>query len=172
MSILAKAIDFVFYKSLRVGLHGKLFNLYKFRSMIHGAERVGGFSTSKDDKRITAIGKYLRKYKIDELPQLWNVIKRDMNIVGCRPTVPEVINTLSEEEKRVILSIRPGITDLASLWNYNEEERLAGKDNPHEYFMKEIYPEIKRLQIYYVKNKSIWLDIKIITQTLWKIIKR
>lgn len=162
----------IFYKSLRVGKNGKLFYLYKFRTMIEGADKIGPESTSKDDPRITKIGKFLRKYKLDELPQAINILKGEMNLVGPRPTLPCVIDTLTKEEKDIILSVRPGLTDPASLWNINEEERLAGSNDPHKKFMDEIYPEIKRLQIEYIKNRSLLLDLKILIQTLCKIIFR
>lgn len=139
---------------------------------MEGADKMGGPSTSGDDPRLTKIGKLLRRYKVDELPNLINVIKRDMNLVGPRPTVQEVIDTLTVEEKSAILSVRPGLVDLASLWDSDEEERLKGVEEPHKKFMEEIYPEIKRLQIEYIKNRSLWLDIKILTQTLWRIIKK
>lgn len=134
--------------------------------MVRNADKIGPPSTSGDDPRITKIGKFLRKYKLDELPQLWNVLKRDMNIVGNRPTVASVIHTLTTEECGIILSRRPGITGLAALWDSNEEERLMGQKDPHGYFMENIYPKIKRLEIFYIKNRTIYLDLLIVLQTL------
>jgi lipopolysaccharide/colanic/teichoic acid biosynthesis glycosyltransferase len=162
----------VIYKSIRIGKEGKPFFLYKFRTMVEGADRIGPLSTAEDDPRITKLGRFLRKTKLDELPQLWNVLKRDMNLVGPRPELPEVINLLSDEERSIILSVRPGITDLASLWDINEEERLAGSENPHQKYLEEIWPEKKRLQIEYIKNRSLALDLKILAQTLWGILKK
>jgi len=162
----------IIYKSIRVGQYGKLFTILKFRTMCPGADRLGPQSTRADDPRITPLGKFLRRHKIDELPQLWNVLKGDMSIVGPRPTTPEVIHTLTRKEKDVILSVKPGLTDLASLYDINEEERLKGSKDPHAKFMKEIYPEIKRLQIYYVNHRSFRLNLKIIWQTIRKLLLR
>lgn len=159
----------MFYKSVRIGKGGKPFVLYKIKTM---RDVPGPPSTSANDPRITKIGAILRKFKIDELPQLWNVIKRDMNLVGPRPEVPEVIHMMTDEERNVILSVRPGITDLASLWNCNEEERLAGEPDPHKAYLEKIWPEKKRLQIEYIKNRSLLLDLKILIQTLCKIITK
>lgn len=163
----------IFYKSWRVGEDGKLFQFYKFRTMIEGA--VGPESTSEDDKRITRIGRILRKFKIDELPQFWNVLKGDMSLVGPRPEVPSVMAIMHKQfpdEYGIIISVKPGITDLASLWDFNEEERLAGEKDPHKAYLEKIWPEKRRLQIEYIKNKSFWLDIKIILLTIKKILFR
>lgn len=162
----------IFYRATRVGKDGKPFTMYKFRTMVENADKIGGPSTSADDARITRLGRFLRKYKLDELPQLWNVLKGDMALVGPRPDVPQVIHIMTEDEKRVILSVKPGITDLASLWDFNEEERLRGKSDPHQAYLDEIWPEKKRLQIEYVKNKSFWLDIKILWKTALKLLRR
>ena len=162
----------IFYKSVRVGKHGKKFQMYKLRTMVEGADRIGPPSTSGDDTRITKAGQFLRKYKLDELPQLWNVIRGDMALVGPRPEVPEVVKLMTTREQCVILSVKPGITDLASLWNYNEEERLAGAKDPHTTYLKEIWPEKKRLQIEYVEKKSAWLDFKILIWTIKKLLIR
>lgn len=162
----------ILYKSIRIGKAGKPFYLYKFRTMVEGADRIGPPSTAGNDPRITKIGRVLRKWKLDELPQIWNVIRRDMNLVGPRPEVPEVVALMTKDEKDIILSVRPGITDLASLWNFNEEERLRGAVDPHQQYLDEIWPEKKRLQIEYVLQRSVRLDIQILTKTLWRIITR
>lgn len=162
----------IIYKAKRIGLHGKPFFMYKFRTMVENADKIGGASTAGDDPRITPVGRVLRKFKLDELPQLWNVLIGDMSLVGPRPDVEEVINMMTPIEKRIILSVRPGITDLASLWDSNEEERLRGKPDPHQAYLDEIWPEKKRLQIQYVQNKSLLLDITIILKTIWKICAR
>jgi lipopolysaccharide/colanic/teichoic acid biosynthesis glycosyltransferase len=109
----------VFYRGVRVGQYGKPFRIFKFRTMVVNAENIGGPSTADDDPRITGIGKFIRKYKLDELPQLINVLKGEMSVVGPRPEVPFYVNMFTEEEK-AILSVRPGITDWASLWNPDE----------------------------------------------------
>lgn len=162
----------IFYGSSRIGKNGKPFMMWKFRTMVEGADRMGGPSTAGDDPRLTRIGKILRKFKIDELPQLWNVIRGDMALVGPRPDVPEVIHRMTPEEKAVILSIKPGITDLASLWDLHEEERLAGATDPHQKYLDEIWPEKKRLQIEYVRTKNVWLDIRILFRTAVKILTK
>ena len=159
----------ILYKSLRVGLHGKLFKLFKFKSM---RDESGSSSTSENDPRITFIGRLLRKTKLDELPELWNILKGDMAFVGPRPTLPEVIATLEPEVREIILSVKPGLTGWGTLYDFNEEERLKGAQDPHKKFLEEIYPEIIKREIWYVQHKSLWLDIKIIFLTLWKIIKR
>ena len=161
----------VFYRGLRVGLHGKLFRMIKFRTMVVDAEKVGGSSTSSDDPRITNVGKFLRKYKLDELPQLMNVLKGDMSIVGPRPEVKYYVDMFTEEEK-AILSVRPGITDWASLWNPDEGEILKGSPDPDRDYLEKIRPEKIRFQLKYVREQSFLTDMKIIFQTLWVIFKR
>jgi lipopolysaccharide/colanic/teichoic acid biosynthesis glycosyltransferase len=159
----------IFYRGLRIGLHGQLFRIFKFRTMVVDAERMGGASTADDDPRITRIGKKLRKHKLDELPQLINVFWGDMSLVGPRPEVPHYVNMYTEEEK-AILTVRPGITDWASLWNPDEGAILAGSPDPERTYMEEIRPEKIRLQLKYVRERSFWMDIKIIFLTLKTII--
>jgi lipopolysaccharide/colanic/teichoic acid biosynthesis glycosyltransferase len=159
----------VFFRGIRIGKSGKPFRIFKFRTMVPGAEDLGGPSTPADDSRLTKFGKFLKKYQLDELPQLINVIKGEMSLVGPRPEVPFYINMMTEEEKKIISSIRPGITDLASLWNFHEGEVLKGSQDPEKTYMEKIRPEKIRLQIEYVKNRSFWLDIKIISRTILKI---
>src|SRR3989338_4036266 len=120
----------VFYGGERVGRGGKIFKMFKFRSMIINADKIGGPSTSGDDLRLTKIGKFLRRYQLDELPQLINILKGEMSFVGPRPEVPFEVETYGEEIKRIILSIRPGLTDLATLKNIHEEEILRGAKDP------------------------------------------
>lgn len=162
----------ILYRSTRIGKNGKPFTFYKFRTMVEGADKIGDLSTPEDDPRITKVGRLLRKYKLDELPQLWNVIKGDMVLVGPRPEVPKFVEKMTAEERKIILSVRPGITDLASLWDFNEAERLKGSKNPDKDYEEKIWPEKKRLQIQYIENKSLWLDIKILWKTLLKLVKR
>src|SRR3972149_9022096 len=121
LAILIKREDGVpvFYRGVRVGLHGNPFRIFKFRTMVVNAEKIGGSSTADDDPRITRIGKFLRKYKLDELPQLINVFKGEMSLVGPRPEVQQEVSLYSEEE-RALLSVRPGITDYASIKFHNE----------------------------------------------------
>jgi len=155
----------IFYRGLRVGLHGKLFRMLKFRTMVVGAEKVGGPSTSDNDPRLTKVGKFLRKYKLDELPQLINVLKGEMSFVGPRPEVEHYVAMFTEEE-RTILSVRPGITDWASLWNPDEGSILAGSPDPEEAYIEKIRPTKLKLQLKYVKEHSFSNDIKIILLTL------
>jgi|TARA_Y100000034_G_C6797729_1_gene357676 lipopolysaccharide/colanic/teichoic acid biosynthesis glycosyltransferase len=140
--------------------------------MIEGADKVGPPSTSQDDPRITELGEFLRKTKLDELPQLINVLKGDMSLVGPRPEVSEVVDLMTDEEKDIIFSVKPGITDLASLWNIREEEWLDGEEDPHQAYLEKIWPEKKRLQIEYINKKSLWLDLKIIILTIKKLLVR
>jgi lipopolysaccharide/colanic/teichoic acid biosynthesis glycosyltransferase len=125
----------VFYRVVRVGLHGKPFRIFKFRTMVVDAEKLGASSTSDDDPRITGIGKSLRKYKLDELPQLINVLKGDMSFVGPRPEVKKFTDLYTEEEK-AILTVKPGITDWASIWNSDEAAVLAGAEDADEVYLK------------------------------------
>lgn len=161
----------IFYKSLRIGKHGKPFWMLKIRTMIPNADKVGGPSTSADDPRLTKFGRLLRKFKIDELPQFLNVLKGDMSIVGPRPDVPAVIAAMTNEEKEEILSVRPGVTDLASLWDSEEEEMLRGEPDPHKAYMEKIWPIKKLLQIWYIRNQSLWLDLKIILATALRMLR-
>jgi len=154
----------VFYRGVRVGRNLKLFKIFKFRTMVMNADKIGGPSTADDDPRITKTGKKLRKYKIDELPQLINVLKGEMSIVGPRPEVPFYVSMFSEAEKK-ILSMRPGITDWASLWNPNEGAVLAGSADPEKTYMEKIRPEKIHLQLKYVNEHSFLGDFKIIFLT-------
>ena len=162
----------VFHRGVRVGLRGRLFRMYKFRTMVVDAEKLGGPSTPADDPRITGIGRFLRRRgKLDELPQLINVLQGDMSLVGPRPEVPQYVALYTDEEKAV-LRVRPGLTDYASVWNSNEGEILRGSQDPEKDYMEKIKPEKIRLQLKYVKNHSFWVDLTIILQTLkvviWK----
>lgn len=155
----------VFYRGVRVGRFGKPFRIFKFRTMVADAEKLGGPSTADDDPRITRAGKLIRKYKLDELPQLINVLKGEMSIVGPRPEVQMYVDMFTEEEK-AILSVRPGMTDWASLWDIDEGAILAGSLDPEKTYMEKIRPEKIRLQLEYVRNHSFWVDLKIILKTL------
>ena len=154
----------VFYRGKRIGQHGKLFKIFKFRSMVKDAESIGASSTSTSDIRITKCGKFIRKYKLDELPQLINVLLGDMSIVGPRPQVKWAVDSYSEEEKE-LFQIRPGITDWAAIKFNNEAEIIErfGASNPDETYMKFIHPEKMQLQLKYLKEHSLWVDFKIIS---------
>jgi len=159
----------VFYRGVRIGTYGKPFRIFKFRSMVENAEGLGGPSTAGDDPRLTKIGKFLKKYQLDELPQLINVLKGEMSLVGPRPEVKMYVDMMSEEERKTILSIKPGMTDLASLWNFHESEVLKGSSDPEKTYQEKIRPTKIKLQMEYVKNRSFLLDLKIIIKTILKI---
>jgi lipopolysaccharide/colanic/teichoic acid biosynthesis glycosyltransferase len=173
IGILIKLADWgsVFYRGTRVGRNGKLFKMIKFRTMVVNADKIGGSSTADDDPRLLKVGKFLRKYKFDELPQLINVLIGEMSFVGPRPEVPFYVNMLTVEEK-LVLSVKPGITDWASLWNSNEGAILAGSLDPEKTYLDKIRPEKIRLQLKYVKKHNFWIDLIIIYQTVLKIFKR
>lgn len=161
----------VFYTASRVGLNGKMFKMYKFRSMVENAEKIGPSSTALNDRRLTPIGKWMRKYKLDEIPQLFNVLKGEMSIVGPRPEVKYFTDMFTDEEK-AILTVKPGITDWASVWNSNEEEILKDSDNPDQAYMDLIRPEKIRYQLKYVQERSFFIDLKIILLTLLTIFRK
>ena len=160
----------VFFRQIRVGQNGRLFKIYKFRTMVEDAEKLGAQITKGDDPRITRIGKILRKYKIDELPQLINVLKGDMSLVGPRPEVPKYVEVFKEDYKE-ILKVKPGITDYASLEYKDENELLKNTDNPEEVYLKQILPEKIKYYKRYIKDISFWTDLKLIFRTIWRIIR-
>jgi len=154
-----------FYRGLRVGPGGKPFRMMKFRTMIPDADKVGGPSTSNDDPRLTRVGNFLRRYKLDEFPQLINVLKGEMSFVGPRPEVPSEVARYTEEERK-LLTVRPGITDYASLTYHNEGEILEGAEDPHETYRRLIRPGKMKLGLRYVREQSFRTDMKILTMTL------
>jgi lipopolysaccharide/colanic/teichoic acid biosynthesis glycosyltransferase len=155
----------VFFRQARIGLNGRPFQMYKFRTMVVGADRLGPSSTTTDDPRITPIGRTLRRLNIDELPQFINVLKGDMSVVGPRPQVPWAVERYTPEE-RVILSVRPGITDWASLWVGDEGERLRGSVDPDRDYLEKIWPEKRRLQLEYIRSRSLAVDTVIVMKTI------
>jgi len=160
----------VLYKGLRVGINGRRFNILKFRTMVANAEAIGGSTTPADDPRVTSVGRVLRRTKLDELPQLWNVLKGDMSFVGPRPQVPWAVALYTPEE-RLILSVRPGITDYASLQFANEGEILRGSTDPDRDYMEKIHPEKMRLSLEYVRSRSFTRDLAIIARTVGAVFK-
>ena len=154
-----------FYIAPRVGLNGKMFKIIKLRTMVIDAEKYGVYSTAADDNRITRVGKILRKYKLDEMLQLVNVVKGEMSMVGPRPQVAWAVKLYSEEEKKVLLKMRPGITDEASIKFRNEGEILKGSSDPDKDYFKKIHPEKMRLSMAYAKNMSLGVDLKILFRT-------
>jgi lipopolysaccharide/colanic/teichoic acid biosynthesis glycosyltransferase len=160
----------VFYRGMRVGLGGKLFAMLKFRTMVVNAEALGGSATAADDPRITKLGKFLRRYKLDELPQLLNVLFGEMSLVGPRPEVEKYVNLYSPEEKAILI-VRPGITDWASIWNSNEAAVLEGSRDPEKTYEELIRPTKLALQLLYVRNHSLLVDLKILFHTALKLIR-
>ncbi len=158
----------IFYKSLRVGLHGQTFFCLKFRTM----RSDGGSPTaSLNDPRLTPIGRWLRRFKLDELPTLWNVLRGDMTIVGPRPDVPSEYEDLTEETRNIVWSVKPGLISPATLWNIDEDEALKDEPDPHAAYLKKIKPYKYALNIWYAENKNWWLDLKVIVATALKLLK-
>jgi lipopolysaccharide/colanic/teichoic acid biosynthesis glycosyltransferase len=155
----------VFHRGLRVGRDEARFQMIKFRSMVHNAHLIGGTSTPEDDPRITRAGKFLRKYKLDELPQLLNVFRGEMSLVGPRPQVPWAVDLYTQEEK-TILRVKPGITDYASLRFRDEGEILRGSTNPDKDYLEKIHPQKMRLSLEYARSHSTWMDCKILARTV------
>lgn len=159
-----------FYKQLRVGRGGRDFYVYKFRSMRVGADKKGLITVGGRDPRITRIGYFIRKYKLDELPQLFNVLKGDMSIVGPRPEVRKYVDLYTEEQQKV-LSVRPGITDYASI-EYVDENLILGKaEEPDKAYVELIMPDKIRYNMKYINNQSLKEYFKIIFLTFWSIIR-
>lgn len=159
----------VFYLQSRVGKDNCDFKLVKFRTMHSGAEKKGLLTVGGRDPRVTAVGYYLRKYKLDELPQLFNVLAGTMSLVGPRPEVRKYVEMYNEEQKKV-LWVKPGITDLASLKFINENDLLAKSSDPERTYIEEIMPEKLALNKEYIQNHHFGMDLKIIFSTLKKII--
>ena len=160
----------VFYKQLRVGRHNKDFYIYKFRSMRVGADSGSLVTIGDRDPRVTRSGYFIRKYKIDELSQLFNVLIGDMSLVGPRPEVRHYVDYWTEAQMRV-LDVRPGITDPASIKYRNENELMEKAENPEEYYINVIMQEKIKLYLEYVDNASFWYDIKLIFKTFLVILK-
>ncbi len=160
----------VFFSQYRLGKDGKIFKIYKFRTMVQNAEKIGPYVSKKDDHRITKIGKFLRRYKLDEIPQLLNVLKGEMSLVGPRPEVQKYVEAYKEDYKK-ILSVKPGITDFASLEFKNENEILNNLENIEDRYLNEILPIKIKYYHKYISEKNILIDIKLIFRTLFEIIK-
>lgn len=161
----------VLFKQKRVGLHGKNFRVLKFRTMIMDAESKGAKVTTGGDSRITRLGHFLRQYKLDELPQLINVLKGEMSLVGPRPEVPEYVDFYPKEMKKAVLSVLPGITDRASIEFRNENELLAGSTDPVADYREKVLPIKLDYYMKYVNNNSLRGDAQIIGKTLMVLAK-
>ena len=156
----------VLFKQVRVGKGGKHFDVLKFRTMVLNAEKLGNKVTTGDDPRITPIGRVLRKYKLDELPQLINVLKGEMSLVGPRPEVPEYVEFYPEETRNIVLSVPPGMTDKASIEFVNENDLLSGSEDPVNDYKNKVLPIKLKYYVEYVKERSLWLDFSLIIKTV------
>lgn len=159
----------VFFKQIRVGEKGKNFEILKYRTMVVNAEKLGRQITVGNDNRITKIGGFLRKYKLDELPQLINVFKGDMSLVGPRPEVPRYVEMYNEEQRKV-LDVKPGITDLASIRYRDENELLGTAEDPDDMYINTIMPDKLALNLEYINKSNVFFDIYIILKTIVKCI--
>lgn len=156
----------VFYRQRRVGRCNRDFTIYKFRSMRVNSDRQGLLTIGGRDGRITKSGVFIRKYKLDELPQLFNVLRGDMSFVGPRPEVRKYVELYTEEQKKV-LTVRPGITSLSSIKYRNENEILSRSDNPEQYYIDVIMQDKLAIELDYLEQRSLLTDIKVIFQTIF-----
>ena len=156
----------VLFRQTRVGLQGRRFLILKFRTMVPEAETMGVSITQGGDPRVTAIGRLLRKTKLDELPQLWNVLTGEMSLVGPRPEVPHYVERYSAEQRQV-LRLKPGVTDLATLLYRNEEELLRGAGDVESFYLEEVVPRKIELNLAYASCANLWEDTKIILRTVF-----
>lgn len=161
----------VFFRQERIGRHGKPFRIHKFRTMTVAQPGAAMQITVGNDSRITEIGTFLRHYKIDELPQLIDVLQGSMSLVGPRPEVPKYVALYPEPTKSIVLSVRPGITDLASIEYRSESELLGKSSNPEQTYVEEVMPAKLAYCVQYVQQQSVWLDIQIIVRTFLAILK-
>lgn len=161
----------VFYKAKRVGKDETLFEMYKFRTMVVNADTLGGSLTTYRDTRITPIGRFLRWTKLDELPNLINVIKGEMSLIGPRPEAPNYVKCYTEIQKQV-LQVKPGMTGPSQLANRDEEEKLKGQQDAEHYYITELMPKKLALDLHYVATQSIVSDIGWLLKTFWVVIIR
>lgn len=159
----------VFYKQTRVGKNGKEFKLLKFRSMRAGADKSGQLTIGNDD-RVTAVGRFIRKTKLDEFPQLLNILAGHMSIVGPRPEVPKYVQLYSTAQKKV-LSVRPGLTDYASLEYFDEQKILGQAVDPEKAYIEEVMPKKLALNLKYISEMSLGLDVRLIFRTIGRIFR-
>ena len=157
----------VLFRQTRIGRHGRPFEILKFRTMRgdDGAPGASNVGTGKE-ARVTTLGRHLRKWKVDELPQLINVVRGEMSLVGPRPELPEFVSQYSDEDRRIVLSVRPGLTDFASIRFRNEEQLLAAQADPRNFYEQVVVPAKLRYCRFYVRRASVALDIFILMQTL------
>lgn len=160
----------IIFKQVRIGKNEKSFEILKFRTMVVDAEKLGKQITVGNDNRVTKSGSFLRKYKLDELPQLFNVLKGEMSFVGPRPEVPKYTKLYTDDQKKVF-EVRPGITDYASIKYRNENEILGNAKNPEKTYIEEVMQDKIKINLEYMEHRSIFEDLKIICLTILKIIK-
>ena len=158
----------VFYKQIRVGRNGKDFKLFKFRSMVADSDKKGLLTIGEYDNRITKVGRVIRKYKLDEFAQLINVLKGDMSLVGPRPEVRKYVDMYNHAQKKV-LSVKPGITDYASIEYSNENEVLAKSINPEKTYIEEVMPHKLDLNMKYINNRNVFEYLRIIFLTVYRL---
>ena len=161
----------VFYKATRVGRGGTLFKMYKFRTMVANADRIGGSLTTYRDKRVTRIGRFLRWTKLDEMPNLINVIKGEMSLIGPRPEAPVYVKYYTDTQRQV-LQVKPGMTGPSQLANRDEEEKLRGHPDAEHYYITQLMPEKLDIDLHYVATQRIASDIGWLFKTFWILIDR
>jgi len=171
LAIILESRGGIFYKQERIGKNFKPFILYKFRSMYTGSDKKGLLTVGEKDNRITKVGYFIRKYKLDELAQLINVLKGDMSLVGPRPEVKKYVDLYNDEQKKVLL-VKPGITDYASIEYFNENKLLENSPDPEKTYIEEIMPHKLKLNLKYIEDQSLLTDLKIILKTIFKIFNR
>ena len=159
----------VFFRQVRVGQYGRNFRIFKFRTMVAEAESMGSQITVGNDFRVTGWGRFLRKYKLDELPQLFNIVKGEMSLVGPRPEVPRYVAEYPKDIKEVVLSIPPGITDFASIEFKDENEVLDSVVNSERVYIEQILPVKLGYYVRYARERTLWLDIKLIFKTFFAV---
>lgn len=169
IAIITESKGGIFYKQVRVGKNNSDFKLLKFRTMRPNSDKLGLLTVGGRDPRVTRVGYYLRKYKLDELPQLLNVFLGDMSLVGPRPEVRKYVDLYNQEQKKVLM-VKPGITDYASILYSNENELLAKSENPETLYIEEIMPHKLKLNMEYINNPGLITDFKIILKTVAKIV--
>ena len=169
LCIVADSKGGVFFRGERVGRYGKSFRIFKFRSMVPDCEGKGKWNVGDRDERITRVGHFLRKSKLDELPQLLNVLKGEMSLVGYRPELRFYVDMYTEEEMP-ILDLKPGVTDRASMANFEQFKDFTASEDPDAFYLEQVRPLKLRLQLYYRYNHSFWGDIKCLLWTTFKVL--
>jgi lipopolysaccharide/colanic/teichoic acid biosynthesis glycosyltransferase len=162
----------ILFRQQRVGMHGRVFEILKFRTMRAAQSGAEPQITVSRDPRITAVGSFLRQWKLDELPQLWNVLVGDMSLVGPRPEVPRYVAMYPADLRELVLSVRPGITDPCSIYLRNESDILAKAEDPERFYVETLLPEKLRISGDYVRNRSLISDIAILVQTLFSMSRK